>query len=97
MAKTIVLSVAKLAVLTAWIVFVAMYAENMLRPNVFDQSNMVEECRRKATQQYKVDYAGGDYYFRDEGHRIVLITATDPKERYRLCVFNHQNSFHSLM
>jgi hypothetical protein len=97
MAKTITLSVLKFAALTAWIGFVAMYAENLFRPSVFDQSNMVEECRRRATHEYKVDYAGGDYFFRDEGHRVVLITATDPKDRSRLCLFNSQNIFYSLM
>lgn len=97
MAKTIALSVLKFAALTVWIGFVAMYAENLFRPSVFDQLSMVEECRRKATQKYKVDYAGGDYFFRDEGSRIVLVTAPDLNQRSTLCAFNSQNEFLYLM
>ncbi len=93
MAKTIVLSVIKLVALTAWVVLVAMSAENLLRPGVFDQLSMVEECRRKATQKNNVDYVGGDYFFRDEGNRMVLVTALDLKQPSTLCAFNSQNEF----
>jgi hypothetical protein len=93
MAKTIALSVLKFAALTVWIGFVAMYAENLFRPSVFDQLNMVEECRRKATQQNNIDYAGGDYFFRDGGQKTVVVTALDPKQRSTLCAFNFQKEF----